>query len=434
MQFNSNQVTSEASVTSRQRNYIFVLLFILLLCDQADRMVVSSLFPYIQHDWGISDTECGLLISTFYWAAVICVLPASILVDRWSRKKSVGILSIIWSLASMAGAFMPNFRALLTSRTIIGVGEAGYGPAGAAMISWLYPLEKRARIFGIWNASQPLGMAIGVALGGVIAAHLGWRHAFGLVAIPGLIAAILFFFAKDYKSVPLEKTISGTGAEATAKLKMRTADVAKEFLKTPTLILTYLGFAGVIFVIMALSTWLPSYFHRVGGMPEDQASLRASLVMVLSMVGFFIGGFLSDTWVKRKLNSRLIYASMTTAFSALLVFAAFSLSGDIQFAVLILMGVVITTFAPAGLAVTQEVIHPGLRGMSYALAVLFMNLLGGSLGPLVVGAISDASNLQTAMLVLPVFLLVAAAFFFTGSFFYVRDFNKVEKVVLEVET
>jgi MFS family permease len=301
------------------------------------------------------------------------------------------------------------------------------------MLSWLYPLEKRARIFGIWNAAQPLGMAIGVALGGIIAVNLGWRHAFGIVAIPGLIAAVLFFFAKDYKSVPLEKTVAGFGAEAAPKFKMKAKDVAKEFLGTPTLILTYLGFAGVIFVVTAISTWLPSYFHRIGGMPQDQASLRASLVLVLSMVGFFIGGFLSDMWVKKKLNSRPLFAAITTLVSALLVFIAFSLTGDAQYAVLIIMGVLITTFAPAGLAVVQEVVHPGLRGMSYAFAVLCMNLLGGSLGPIVVGSISDASNLQTAMLTLPIFLVIAAGLFFTASFFYVRDFNKVEKVTLEVE-
>ena len=427
-----NKVVKEHVVTAGQRNYIFILLFILLLCDQADRMVVSSLFPYIQSAWGISDMECGLLVSVYFWALVICIIPASILVDRWSRKKSIGILSIIWSLASMAGAFTLNIRQLLTTRTIIGVSEAGYGPAGAAMLSWLYPLDKRARIFGIWNASQPLGMAFGIALGGVIAAHLGWRHAFGLVAIPGLIAAILFFFAKDYKSVPLEKTAGGDGVKAASKLKMRPSDVAKEFLKTPTLIFTYFGFAGLVFVIIAVSTWLPTYFHRVGGIPEDQASLKASLVLALSMVGFLAGGFLSDLWVKKKLNSRLVYAAITTAASALLVFIAFSISGNEQYAVFLVTGVAITLCFPALQAVTQEVIHPGLRGMSYGLSILIMNLFGGSLGPVVIGAISDASNLQTAMLVLPIFLLVAAGLFFIGSFFYMRDFNKVEKVTLEV--
>jgi MFS family permease len=429
----TEKASKELSVTPGHRTYIFILLFILLLVDQADRMVVSSLFPYIQKEWGISDMECGLLISTVYWSIVIFVLPMSILVDRWSRKKTIGILAILWSLASMACAFMGNFKQLFTARTLLGVGEAGYGPGGTAMISWLYPVEKRARVLGIWNASQPLGMALGVALGGIIAANLGWRHAFGLVAAPGLIAAVLIFFVKDYKTVPLIKTIIKTGSEEASKMKMRASDVAKEFARTPTLLLTYLGFAGVIFVTTALVAWLPSYFHRVGGLPEDQASLKASLVMLCSMVGFFVGGFMSDAWVKRRLNSRLIYCALTTVISALLAFIAFSLfEGNIQYAVLLVMGVLITAFVPAAAAVTQEVIHPGLRAQSWALAIVFQNLLGGSLGPIVVGAVSDATNLQTALLVLPASLVISAGLFFIGSFFYVRDFNKVEKIELEV--
>lgn len=428
-----NEVSKEHTVTPGHKTYIFILLFILLLVDQMDRMVVSSLFPYIQREWGISDMECGLLISSVYWGVVIFVFPMSILVDRWSRKKTIGIIAMFWSLASMACAFMGNFRQLFSARTMLGIGEAGYGPGGTAMISWLYPIEKRARILGIWNASQPLGMALGVALGGIIAANLGWRYAFGLVAIPGLIASILFFFVKDYKTVPLVKTIIKAGAEEASKMKMRAVDVVKEFARTPTLIFTYLGFAGVIFVTTALVTWLPTYFHRVGGIPEDQASLKASLVMLLSMVGIFIGGFLSDLWVKKKLNSRLVYCSITTLVSALLVFIAFYLfEGNVQYAILLVMGVTITAFVPAAAAVTQEVIHPGLRAQSWALAVLFQNLLGGSLGPIVVGAISDATNLQTALLVLPISLLFSVGLFFTGSFFYVRDFNKVEKIALEV--
>jgi len=89
-----NNVSQESGVTHGQRNFIFVLLFMLLFFDLLDRMVVSSLFPYIQRDWGISDTECGLLVSSVYWAIVALTFPISILVDRWSRKKSIGIMAI----------------------------------------------------------------------------------------------------------------------------------------------------------------------------------------------------------------------------------------------------------------------------------------------------------------------------------------------------
>jgi MFS family permease len=421
------------SLTRGYRTYIFILLFLLYFFDVVDRFMVSSLFPFIQKEWGLTDMQSGLLVSTVYWSIVVLVLPASIAIDRWSRRKTISIMAILWSLASMACAFMGNFAQLFTARTLLGVGESGYGSGGTAMIAGLYPMEKRARIMGLWNASIPLATAVGIALGGVIATHWGWRAAFGLTAAPGLIVAILFFFIKDYKTVDLVKTVN-TAGEGVSKIRMKASDTAREFLRTPTLIFTYFGFAGVQFVAIGLLTWLPTYFYRTANIPLDEAGLKAGSVMLLAIIGAPLGGYLSDLWVKKKVNARLVLAAITTMISAVLIFAAFFLfQGNIQYAVLLVMGVTITAFLPGAAAVTQEVIHPGLRAMSYALAVLFMNLLGASLGPLVIGAISDASNIQTAMMVLPVFLVVAAVLFFIGSFFFEKDYNKVERIPLEME-
>jgi MFS family permease len=425
--------TAEYSLTSGYRTYIFILLFLLYFFDVVDRYMVSSLFPFIQKEWGLTDTQSGLLVSTVYWAIVILVFPISIAIDRWSRRKTISLMAILWSIASMACAFMGSFAQLFTARTFLGVGEAGYGTGGTAMIAGLYPMEKRARIMGLWNASIPLATAVGIALGGIIATHWGWRAAFGLTAAPGFIVAVLFFFIKDYKTIDLVKTVTAREGEP-AKIRMKASDTAREFLRTPTLILTYFGFAGVQFVAVALITWLPTYFHRVSNIPLDEAGLKAGSIMLLAVIGAPLGGYLSDLWVKKKINARLVLASITTIVSAILIFAAFFLfNGNIQYAVLLVMGIFITAFLPGAAAVTQEVIHPGLRAMSYALAVIFMNLLGASLGPLVIGAISDASNIQTAMMILPAFLVVAAVLFFIGSFFFEKDYNKVERVQLEME-
>jgi MFS family permease len=182
-------------------------------------------------------------------------------------------MAIIWSLATAACAFTKNFSQLFVARTIIGVGEAGYAPGGTAYISALFPEEKRARFVGIWNASIPLGSALGVAIGGIIAERFGWRHAFGLVAAPGLVVAFLFFWVKDYKSVELVKTVSDE-TSASVKIRMKAGDIFKEFTGTPSLILTYLGFAGSMFANTALLTWLPTYFHRVQDLPMDKAGIK----------------------------------------------------------------------------------------------------------------------------------------------------------------
>jgi MFS family permease len=115
------------------------------------------------------------------------------LVDRWSRTKTIGVMAIMWSFATALCALTGNFVQLFMARMLIGVGEAGYAPGGSAMISGLYPIDRRARMMGIWNASIPLGSAIGVLLGGIIAVKLGWKHAFGIVAIPGMISCDSLF-------------------------------------------------------------------------------------------------------------------------------------------------------------------------------------------------------------------------------------------------
>lgn len=418
-------------------NYIFVLLFLLYMFDYVDRMVVTSLFPFLKADWNLTDTQCGMLVSAVYWSIVALTFPVSILVDRWSRRKTIGLMGVVWSIATGICAITKTFPQLLSARTFIGIGEAGYAPGGTAMIAGLYPQEKRSWMMGLWNASIPLGSAIGVALGGIIAANWGWRHAFGLVAVPGLIVAILFFFVKDYKTVGLVKNSTSGGEEKDrsgepVKTAMSVKDIFREFIDKPSLIFTYFGMAGVVFTTTSLLTWLPTYFHRVQGLPESQAGLKSSAVMLLALVGAPLGGFIADKWRKKKINARLLFPTITSLVSAVLLFFAFVVfPGKMQYVILLTLGMIITAFVSAASAVTQDVVHAGMRAMSYAIAVVVQNLLGASMGPIVIGAISDVSNIQTAMSILPVALLLASLMFFSGSFFYEKDLNKVEQVKLE---
>jgi len=414
-------------------NYIFTLLFLLYLFDYTDRLVVTSLFPFIQKDWGLTDAQLGSLVSAVYWSIVALTFPVSLLVDRWSRRRTIGSMAVIWSIATAACAFTGNFFALFAARMFIGVGEAGYAPGGYAMISGMYPRERHGWMMGLWNAAIPLGSAIGVALGGIIATHFGWRHAFGLVAIPGFIVAILFFMIKDYKTVGLTKQ-KETANKEKVNIKMSFMDVVREFTSKPALILTYFGITAVVFVTTSLLTWLPTYFNRVQHITEAQAGTKASLVMLLAIVGAPLGGFIADRWRRREIRSSLLYPGIATLISAALVFLAFVFfTGTIQYVALLMLGVSVTSFIPGASAVTQELIHPGLRATSYAIAVMVQNLLGASMAPLVIGMVSDRTDIQTAMSILPIPLLLAAAFFFGASVYYKRDLAKVPKIELEVK-
>jgi MFS family permease len=415
--------------SKRYSNYVFMLLFLLYMFDYIDRMVVTSMFTSIEKDWGITHTQSGLLVSAVYWAIVILTFPISILVDRWSRTKTIGVMAIMWSFATALCALTGNFVQLFMARMLIGVGEAGYAPGGSAMISGLYPVDRRARMMGLWNASIPLGSAIGVLLGGIIAVKLGWRHAFGIVAIPGLIVAILFLFVKDYKTVDLSFYDKNSN-----KIKMEKKDMIKEFITKPSVLLTYLGMALVVFVTTSMLTWLPTYFEKMRNIPQETAGKMASSVMVLALIGAPLGGYLTDLWRKTRDNARLLFPAASTLISALVLFSALTLfKGTVQYVLFLIFGVLVLAFISGAASVTQDVIHPGLRATSYAIAVVVQNLLGASTAPVVMGKIYDLTNIQTALSILPFVLLAGALLFWIGSKHYVKDLGKVAMIPLVAE-
>ncbi len=430
-------------------NYVFLLLWLLYFFDYIDRMVVVSLFPFLKADWGLTDAQCGAMVSAVYWAIILFSFPISILIDRWSRKKSIGIMAVLWSMATVACAFTRNFGQLFAARAAIGIGEAGYAPGGTAMISALYPEKRRAFMVGIWNASIPLGMAAGIVIGGLIASRWGWRHAFGIVALPGLIIALLFLFVRDYKTVGLEKTVDRSlrGPELRGHLaarcplnslnskKMTKMDIVRTFAATPSLILTYFGFAGMMFTSISMSTFLPTYFERVQGFPLQKATLLASGIMLTSIIGSPLGGWIADTWMKKRIQARLLLPSVSALLTAVLFLTGFYLptGGMVQYGIFLLAGIASIAWASSAIAVTQDVVHPGLRAVSYALCVITQNLLGSALGPIVTGAFSDRYGILTALKIASAMSLISFVLFYLGSRYYARDLDKVERVALTAE-
>ncbi len=412
--------------------YTFGLLFLLYMFDYIDRLIIVSLFPFLQQDWGLTDTQCGLLVSSVYWSILLFSFPVSIIVDRWSRKKAIGLMAILWSLATLLCVFAKNFKQLFSARIAIGIGEAGYAPGGTALISALFPPEKRARILGIWNASIPLGSAIGIALGGIIAEHLGWRHAFGIVAIPGMILALMFFKVKDYKTVELVQ-IRPHEADKSSN-RMTLMDIVKTFLCKKSLLFNNLAFASNVFVTTALLSWLPTYFHRMHDLPMSKAGPKGGLIMFLAIIGAPLGGYLSDRWMKHTPRARMLLPAISSAVSAMILFVAFGyLEGDIQYLTLLCLGVTIIMFVPAAVAVTQDVVHPGLRAISLSINIVIQHTLGSSLGPLFVGMMSDRYDLTTAFKTLPVFCAIGAVLFFIGAFFYEQDIMSTAQIDLVLE-
>ncbi len=413
---------------------ILITLSIIYLSDYADRFVHSSMISFIKADWNITDTQAGWLLSIVLIFITIFSLPASILIDRWSRRKMVSIMTFFWSIATLACAFSNNYWQLLTARAFIGIGESGYAPAGTAMLSAAYPEKRRALVMGIWNLFIPLGMGIGIVAGGIIAKRWGWQHAFGLVAVPGMLLAVAAWFLPDYKTVKTENDSSETKLSLRNELKKFIANL-KVIFKTPSLVFTYLGFAMNVSITTALSQWLSSYFERTGMVKMGQGGTLAMLILGLVVFGSPLGGVLSDVWHKRKKEGRLYLPAVTSLMSAGLLFIAFLFPGKMlpQFPMLLLFGIVLTCFIAPGISVTQDVVHPGLRAFSYAMCVIVQHIAGDVWSPVIVGKLSDMIGLDRAVLFVPLYGVLASMFFFLASRYYRRDAENIEKIELEAE-
>ena len=410
----------------RSATVIMILLCLTYLFDYADRMIVGALIPFIKRDWGLSDQELGSLTSVIYLTIAVFVVPLSLVVDRWSRRKMIAIMVLFWSLATLACAFTRNYAQLLFARAMIGLGEAGYAPAGTAALSAAYPQEVRAKAMGVWNGFIPLGAAVGFLVGGYIGQHYGWRHAFGLVALPGMFLAILFWFTRDYQTVPLAEE----GQEESRAMAGFGGSV-KGLVRIPTLGFVYVAFAMNTAITTAMMTWLPSYFHRFHNMNEQKAGTVAAGIALLVLVGAPLGGLLADRWRKKRINARMVFSGITSLASAILLAAAFALSHTAAFfPLLAAFGILTVCYVAPSAAVTQDVVHPGLRALSYGLCVICQHLLGGAWSPMIVGGLSDRFGLDGALFVIPAFGLVASALLLAGARWYERDLERVKPVVL----
>ena len=150
-------------------HYIMIVCTLLFIINYMDRQVFSAVLQPMKVELGLSDAQCGLVATIFTLGMALFSFPIAYMVDRWSRKKTIGIMGIMWSIASMVCAFVGNFAQLFTARTFLGVGEAGYGAGGTAMITGMYRVDKRALMFGIFGATAFIANAAAVALGGFIA-------------------------------------------------------------------------------------------------------------------------------------------------------------------------------------------------------------------------------------------------------------------------
>jgi predicted MFS family arabinose efflux permease len=405
--------------------FAFAMTFALMLVDYIDRQVIVSLFPYIKADWGLSDKQLGALVSVVSVTVAAGALPVALLADRTSRVKSVVAMAAVWSVATISCMFARSYSALFAARAMVGLGEAGYGSVGAALISSLFPPQLRARLLAAFFAAASVGSVLGVLLGGLIASRWGWQAAFGVVGLPGLVLALAYLKVRDYKTVELTPALE----QATRSTASTVRYVAKALMRSPTLLWVCLGGAAQLVVVSAAWAWLPSFLNRTHGIAPDRAGVLAAMVVLGGAVGSVVWGTVVDRAGGRRSRGKLDTMAVLCVVSAAVLAPAFAIDAGFgaQLAFIAVGGFLMTCTVGPVSAVVADVVHPGVRATGLAVLALFQNLLGLAAGPFLAGAFSDAVGLQTALALTPAFGLVAAGFFLLATRSYEADCRRVQR-------
>ena len=401
---------------------VFALTFGLLISDYMSRQVLNAVFPLLKSEWALSDGQLGLLSGVVALMVGLLTFPLSLMADRFGRVKSLALMALLWSLATLGCAVAQDYQQMFIARFMVGVGEAAYGSVGIAVVISVFPKHMRATLASAFMAGGLFGAVLGMALGGAIAAKLGWRWSFAGMALFGLVLAVLYpLIVKEARIAP----------QRAAQIANKTAAAVKRPLRTlwssHSVIATYVGSGLQLFVGGTVMVWIPSYLNRYYDMPTDKAGGMAALIVLCSGVGMILCGMLSDRLCRHSPERKVSLAIAFCLGSCLLLSAAFALqAGPVQL-LLICLGMLIATgtTGPSG-AMVANLTHYSVHGTAFATLTLANNLLGLAPGPFITGRVSDLIGLHAAFQLVPLVSLAAAAVFFYAKCHYHRDIARLQ--------
>lgn len=377
----------EFTLTPRYRTYALSMFLLVYIINFVDRQIFSILIEPIRAEIHLSDTQLGLLggiaFAIFYTFAGI---PIARWADRGTRKNIVALAIVIWSVMTMFTSTAKSFGSLLIARIGVGVGEAGCSPPIHSLISDYYPEEKRATALSTYALGIPIGGAIGTLAGGWIGEYFGWRTAFLVVGLPGIIVAAVFYFT-------IKEPPRGYSEPAGVPVKKETVplmDTMKFMWSLHSF--RHLSFAGALhaFVGYGVGLFLPSFFIRVHGFGLAETSTYLFLIGLTGMIGTYLGGFLGDRYGKNDKRWYMGIPGIATFVSVPFAFLFYTTSDPILALILAIPAYILgPMYLGPTFAMTQTLVPPAMRSLASAFLLFILNLIGLGLGPVFAGYLSD---------------------------------------------
>jgi MFS family permease len=382
-------------------------------------------------EWALTDTQLGALTSVVALTVGLLAVPLSLLGDRWGRVRSIVLMATIWSLATLGSAIAANYGELMLYRLFIGVGEAAYGSVGLAVVLAVFPAYRRASISGAFIAGGSFGSVIGVALGGALAVHFGWRWSFAAMALLGLVLVVLYRTLISDKKLDAHRVVDLEDGEPESvrgeRAKLRT------LFSTPSVIAAYVGSGLQLFIAGSLFAWLPSYLNRAYDLAPDKAAGVAAIAILFMGVGMIVCGAVPDKLARtvaiRKWTTAIVYSLI----SLIGLGVGFSLHPGGAQLLLLAVGIFFAagTSGPAG-AMVANLTRESIRSTAFGTLTLANNLLGLAAGPLVTGILADRFGLVGAMKIVPIVAVGALIALLVGRKYYTASLAKVRAAKAQV--
>ena len=382
---------------SRTHVRLLVILALINLVNFADRTVILPLFPVLRDEFTLSGTELGGLQTVLQIVLSSATIPLALLADRVNRTRIIAYGVLFWSVATFFTGLAASYGLLLIARALVGVGEAAYGPAAQSMISGAFPVTARARVQAIFAAGMLIGGAVGQGLGGIVGDAVGWRPAFFVVGIPGLVLALTV--------LGLEEPPRGPKAELVPLGRLLRVPVYVALLGCGVLI----TFSSIAFI-----TWGPDFVVRFKGFSLREAGISLGTAGLISLVlGALVGGAVADALQKRWAAGRVL--AVGAGFLLAAPFAVWALNAEEKAVVLFAFFIAaffMSWYHGPVTAILHDLTPPRAHATVVGVYMFVTQLLGGTMGPLVVGTMDDLVSLRAGLkLALAVMVIGAVCFF-----------------------
>jgi MFS family permease len=409
-------------------NWPMWVLGLVIMIDQIDQNIVRGAQNVIAKDLALSDTQVGLLLSSFVLVNGLVSVPAGYLADRWHRTRTIGHTIVAWSGITVLTAAAPNYGALVAIRSALGFGQAITEPSAASLLADYYPIERRGLAFSVQQVLVFLGFGIGLAAGGGVSAAFGWRWAFVVVGAPGVLIAIAVYGLREPKRGAADRLHLGIdeadGDEVTATSGLFDEGVGTFFkelvgglradmrtiLAIPTMRYALVGVSALLFSITAVGAALPPFYERNLGVKPGVAESFVGAILVLGGIpGVLLGGRVADRYATRIKGARMaIPAYCVLVGQSIFVLSYLKLPLAPTFALQVLGAFVISLAVPSLRAGVSDAVPANLRGAGFGAFNLVSVIMGQAAAAVIVFTLADIfdSNLRTALLIVspPVFL------------------------------